>query len=364
MTLPRPISILSAMALLAAAGCASRAPLAPAPLNQDGLDRFLAGGRDARTYGITTYHDPAGPRFEFANRVHPPRAARVPFASPRRSSLPLLRAKSASSAEFHVLLDSSARQNWLLLSSVRDLDYRPFAPPLGEYPDHVLADVPGYAGVANKIIFDALHVESPIFYVPPADGGLGSLARAGEIPGPDPRTARDRRHLGAATHAILGAAAMRAFSFVRFDFPARTVHFSTDKTYAPADSAAVLANLPLREWRGRPAVQISLGAESLLAVLDTAGAFDLSLPDDAPPGPLALGTLPLDDVRPSAHAEHGLPPAFPPRIGLGVLARHAVTLDFKNRRVWIEGPPSSRATSSPSDPQDPTPPVNYRGVNR
>ncbi|NCA83366.1 MAG: hypothetical protein EOM72_11595, partial [Opitutae bacterium] len=64
------IRILLAAALLCAAGCASPAARRQIPLSQDELDRFLAGGRDARYYGITTYQDAAGARFEFANRVH------------------------------------------------------------------------------------------------------------------------------------------------------------------------------------------------------------------------------------------------------------------------------------------------------
>ena len=59
------IRVLLAAALLSAAGCAYfQKPLAQVPLSQDELDAFVASGRDARYYGITTYQDPAGARFE------------------------------------------------------------------------------------------------------------------------------------------------------------------------------------------------------------------------------------------------------------------------------------------------------------
>ena len=78
---------------------------------QDELDAFVASGRDARYYGITTYQDPAGARFEFANRVHRDRGAQMDFVSPRRSRVPVTRARTATFVEFNFLLDSSARQN-------------------------------------------------------------------------------------------------------------------------------------------------------------------------------------------------------------------------------------------------------------
>ncbi len=350
--------------LLTAAGCATRIPLEPSPLGQDDLDQFLRSGRDARTYGITIYPETAGPRFEFANRVHPHRSARMDFASPRSLAVPVLKARTGRFVDCQVLLDTSARQSWLLLPSVEAMDYRPFAPPAGEYPDHVHAGIPGYAGVANKLVFDDLHIESPVFYVPPARGGLGALARAAEIPDRLPKTDALRRSLGQRTHVVLGAAALRAFSYVRFDFPERTVRFSTDAAFRPAVAGAVHARLPLRDWRGRPAVDATLGGEPVRLVLDTGGEFDLSLPADFPAeGPLVLGDLEIDDLRPDTHEAHDLPPAYPARLGLGVLARFAVTIDYKQQRVWFEGKPLRNDAESATPTQDEdTVPVHYRGI--
>jgi len=356
------IRVFWAAALALAAGCATF-PLDPAPLGQDELDQFLASGRDARTYGITIYRDPAGARYEFANRVHPHRAARMDFISPPSLSVPVIRGRTGRFVDCHVLLDTSARQNWLLLPSVEAMDYRAFAPPMGEYPDHVLSAIPGYAGVANKLVFDSLHIESPVFHVPPARGGFGPLARAAELPGRSPRTARDRESLGRRTHVIFGAGPMQAFSYVRFDFPGRTVRFSTDAAYQPEDPGTLLACLPLKSWRGRPAVDATLDGAPFLLVFDTGGEFELSLPADVPAGTtLAIGDWLLDDVRPTLHDDHGLPAAFPARLGLGLLARAAVTLDFKQRRVWIESPvPAARSSDAADEVRD-APPVQYRGI--
>lgn len=362
------ISFLLLAALLFTAGCASPKPLRQLPLSQDELDQFLSSGRDARNYGITIYSDAAGPRFEFANRVHQDRSAQSGFASPPGSRVPVIRARSGSASfdDLDLLLDSSARQNWLLMSTIKDMDYRTFKPPMGEYADHVVADIPGYAGVANKLILQELHVESPIFYLPPARGNLGPLARAegqtGETPG-----AKAYRSLGARIQAVMGAALMRSFAFIRFDFPNRTVRFSSNSTYKPGATSSVLANLPLRDWRGRPAVQGTLGGEPILLVIDTAGSFDIALPGDTEgvSGPLVLGDLQIDEVALSTHDGLGLPETFPARIGLGLLSRYALTLDHKNQRVWIEGKPLLPPEESDnSSEEETTSPVQYRGITR
>ncbi len=350
---------------LGVAGCASPGSLKQTPLVQDQVDRFLSGGRDARAYGITVYPDPAGSRFEFANRPHPDRAAQLNFASPKYSRVPVVEARSALADAFPVLLDTSARQSWATLAAARGLEYRIFSPASGEYADHVVADIPGYAGVGNKLVFDELHVESPVYYVAPAAGGLGSLARAAERPELAPAVAAAREKFARRMPVVLGAAALRAFAYVRFDFPGRAVRFSSSRAYAPANAAAVVANLPLLDWRGRPAVQATLDGQALVLVIDTAGDFDLSLPGEshAETGELALGAFDVGEVDVASHASLSLPEKFPARLGLGVLARFAVTLDFKNRRVWFEDKALSRAEKSATTTEDETPaPVQYRGI--
>ena len=358
-------------AALGVAGCASQGSLKQTPLLQDQVDQFLSGGRDARAYGITIYQDPAGSRFEFANRPHPDRAAQLDFVSPKNSRLPVVEARSALTDSFPLLLDSSARQSWAALASAKGLEYRIFSPASGEYADHVVADVPGYAGVGNKLIFDELHVESPVFYVAPAAGGLGALARAAERPDLAPATATAREKFAGRMPLVLGAAALRAFAYVRFDFPGRAVRFSTSRTYQPANASAVAANLPMLDWRGRPAVQGALDGQALLLVIDTAGDFDLCRtgePAEGGGGALALGDLVLGEVEIVSSAARGLPEEFPARLGLGVLRNYVITLDFKNRRIWFEDPRRTAekpsAPSSPSSDDEQPEPIHYRGVRK
>ncbi|HPV47084.1 MAG TPA: hypothetical protein PLD40_05815 [Kiritimatiellia bacterium] len=356
------ICFLLATATLWGVGCASPPPLRQTPLTQDQVDQFLTGGRDPRMYGITVYPDAAGPRFEFANRPHPGQSVRRDFVTPRGLPFPVIQAQSAITDPFPMLLDTSARQTWAVMSALKGLEYRLVAPPTGEYADHVRTEIPGYAGVGNKLIMGKLHMEYPIFYVAPAAGMLGALNRI--APG-EPTSAKPtaREKLARKISVVMGAAAMRNFAFVRFDFPARAVSFSVTRVYQPS-APNVVAGLPLRDWRGRPAVAATLDGQPLTLVLDTAGDFDLALPGEhAAAGTLRFGDWAVD-VEPRTHHELGLPERFPARLGLGVLSQLAVTLDFKNNRIWFEDPNRDLvADAAPDAAESANPqPIHYRGV--
>jgi len=363
--------IIPLLVLLLAAGCASPDALQQAPLTQDALDAFLSKGRDARYYGITIYHDAAGDRFEFANRLHQDRGAEMDIFSPRNLRVPLIEARTSTFVDFNCLLDTSARQNWLLLQSVEAMGYRTFAPATGEYPDHVNAAIPGYAGVANKIVMDTLHVESPIFFVAPAVGGLGPISRAGELPEEelDPQWVTARNRLGNRTHAVMGSALMRKFAFIRFDFTARKIRFSSHTTYQPMAASAVRAQLPMLNWRGRPVVNAVLNGKPIQLVVDTGGDFEISLPGEleTPVGSLVLGDLKLDEVEIYTHSELGLPEDFPARIGLGILSDYLLTLDHKQNLVWLEDritPETERAKQEAGGEDVPAPVLEYRGIRK
>lgn len=360
----RVIRCLLATALLGAGGCATP-KLATEPLSQDAVDQFLASGRDARTYGITIYPAAAGTRFEFANRPRPEQTMRLDFAGPRSSPVPIVKGRSAITDPFPILLDTSARQSWATLASAKGLEYRVFAPPEGENADHVATEIPGYAGVGNKLIFDKLHVESPVYYVAPAGGGLGALARAAERPDLPAAVAARREKAAARLPLVLGSETLRHFACVRFDFPGRAVELSSTQAYSPANASAVVANLPMQDWQGRPAVAATLDGRPLTLVIDTAGDFDLAVPGepDAETGTLELGGLVRDGAKIETHDALGLPADFPARLGLGVLADYAVALDYKNRRVWFEDPRAAGGESAEApDPASPPEPIRYRGV--
>lgn len=368
------VAFLAAAAALLAAGCATTSVPPPEPLRTSQVDAFLKGGRDARAMGITIYTELSGKaRFEFANRPHMGRAAEKPMTTAQGIPYPVVDAKTGREKTIPMLVDTSARQSWLVLDACGDMDYRPFEPPLGEYPDHVDSTVPGYAGVANKVVMAPMHVESPVFYVPMASGHLGPLARLERPAGAEPlpaKSLRSREKLRTGIRAVMGAGMLRNFDWVRFDFPARRFRVSSNGAFKPAAPEAVVARLPMQDWHGRPAIAVRVDGLPLLAVLDTAGDFEISLPaPHAADGRVELGERPLSDDLPQfavplrSHASLGLPEGMPARLGLRLLSRYAVTLDYRNRLVWFEDPAlASRRRAEASDDESDAVPVRYKGV--
>ena len=361
------------------AGCLGmrldKMPLDPVPAGQAELDAFLEHGRDSRASNITIYKGTTGKAvFEFANRPWDGKATLAKFVGDKKSRLPILEAKTALNAEFGFLLDPTARQSWCLYDSIRAMDYRPFREPpgndpVGEYPDHVISAVPGYAGVANKIIFGTLHIESPVFYVPPAHGLLGPLARPQAVPEPgrpkNVQKALDRARKQA--HAVMGAALMQKFSFIRVDFRGRTATLASSLAYKPA--GFVVAKLPMTLRRERPTIEATLDGVPTPCLIDLAGDFVLSVPEaKADDVSLRLGNYDLGRPPVVTHESIGLPADSLPRIGWQLWREYAVTLDFKQSTLWLEDVAPSAAPAAdpdipaPNDPDASDAPIHYRGI--
>ena len=377
------LAMLAGCALLLTA-CATarldRKSLEPKAASQAEVDAFLARGHDARRWNITVCRGPSGkPVFEFANRPWDGKLARIRFEGPKKSALPILHVETARMTPFGLLLDPTARQSWLLYDAFPQMDYCPFSEepasdPIGEYPDHVVSSVPGYAGVANKIVFDRLHVESPIFYVPPAHGLLGPLARPQAAAAPDraPAVQRAMARARKQAQAVMGAALMREFSFIRLDFSRREAILASSLAYKAM--AAVAARVPLTSLRERPAVTVALEGQPVTAWVDLAGDFALSLPSsmfagEAPESlSMSLGAYDVGAVPCVTHESIGLPADTPPRIGWRFWREYAVTLDFKQSFLWLEDPTMSVAAAAAADAAtaeasaDSAPSVTYRGI--
>ena len=214
--------------------------------------------------GITVYPDAAGPPLSLPT-APPGQSARRDFVTPRGLPFPVIQAQSAITDPFPMLLDTSARQTWAVMSALKGLEYRLVAPPTGEYADHVRTEIPGYAGVGNKLIMGKLHMEYPIFYVAPAAGMLGALNRI--APG-EPTSAKPtaREKLARKISVVMGAAAMRNLRLCVLTFRRAQFLFSYARlsTVRPKRGGG----LPLR-WRGRQRCGHTLDGQPLTLVLDT-----------------------------------------------------------------------------------------------
>ena len=117
------------------------------------------------------------------------------------------------------------------------------------------------------------------------------------------------------------------------------------------------------DWRGRPAFQAQLDNEPMIFVVDTAGEFGVVLPGAATTtGTLILSSALSIPCAITSPEEKKLPPTFPARVGLDVLSKYIVTLDYKKQRIWFENP-ALQAASQPVDSSEEKVPVHYRGVS-
>ena len=192
---------------------------------------------------------------------------------------------------------------------------------------------------------------------------LGSLSRLANRAGLPPTILKKREALARRIPVVVGAATLRNFSFVRLDFPKRQLTLASTRTYQPPSPGSVVAALPLLDWRGRPAFQARLNGESLTFVLDTAGEFGVILPGaTAASGTLTLSAGLSESCAINTPEEKNLPPTFPARVGLEVLAKYVVTLDYKTQRIWFENPALQAAAQTVDSSANPSP-IHYRGVH-
>ena len=365
---------LAAACTLAPAGCASpkgRSSLELRELTQGELDAFLERKVDPMTRGVRVRRGVAGPEFDGGNRPWMGKGSRTPLKKTREGWYPVTEAETPDKTKFNALIDTSARQSWLLLDSARALDYRVVSEggqPVGEYADHVRMAIPGYAGVANKMLLGKkLHVEYPVFYVAPGHGMLGPLAR--EENGED-AAGKWRRQ----THAVFGAALLKAFATVKLDFRRGSVAWLSDQARGGAAGKGGVG-ARLGDWRGRPTVAVRLGGKELTAVVDTAGDFAVSVPsgwlrEGAEAAevemPLELGGRAIDEcARVRTHESLGLPADWPARVGWRVWKEYAVTFDWKHGMLRLDKPEWSAGDEAEERGGEPQAagPVHYRGID-
>lgn len=375
------VAFAAAALALAAAGCASpqgRASLELKELTQAELDAFLDKGVDPVTRNVRVRRGAAGPEFEGGTRPWMGKMSRTPLKKVQGGFFPVTEAQTIAKTKFNALVDTSARQNWLLWDSTRALDFRAFkesgGKPVGEYADHVKMSIPGYAGVGGlKVLLGKpLHVEDPVFYVAPGHGMLGALAR--EENGASGKAGQDAAKWRRRTHAVFGAAFVKSFATVQLDFRRGQATWLSSKEWSRgAKDGGVGARLG--DWRGRPTVAIRLGGKDVTAVVDTAGDFAVSVPsawlrEGAGPDDVQMdlelgGRTVAAGAVVRTHESLGLPGDWPvARVGWRVWKEYAVTFDWKHGTLWLDKPEWMPGKASDGKKAgEPGAPLHYRGID-
>lgn len=306
-------------------GCATRPPPEITPLSAAELEEFFSRAQDERRFWLTKYESDFGPVFSGSHRLHTEKFALVPFISRKNSSAPMIAVRLRTPQQFSALIDTAARASWIEFDLARDTGVIPIGPPSYRlYAAHVNDPIPGYLSVAPRLIIDQMHVDTSLFYVKAAHGPLTLLTRG------DPELSAP---------LILGGEFIKAFHFVQFDYPNRTVLFSTTTPYK-TDGDRLIATLPMREYNGSIAVEGYFENQATPFLLDSLG--DFSVASGIPAGPtvrqIMIGDLVLRNVPHTDLVPLSLGYPETPRLGQHVLSRYIVTFDGKNRLVHFERP--------------------------
>ncbi|HMP76934.1 MAG TPA: hypothetical protein PKE12_11635 [Kiritimatiellia bacterium] len=314
--------------LLGMAGCATTRDEHIIPFNAQQRQALFARARPPQAFGLTVYTTERGPLFAGAHRVHSGQAARLPFASKADPGTPMIRFTARSVKEIPALIDTTARENWIIppLAAGADLVMMAGPNPYETKAVHVYDEIGGFAALLHKAMFDKLHMENVVFYVRGASGPLGPPARWSQDPVPQ---------------AVFGVPFLRAFSYVTFDFAGQGLVLSATTPYPGPDESRLIAQLPLLDIRGVLGVEGTLNGEPTTFLIDTGGDFDLvkNDPKDATVRRVAVGDLVFPrDIEVKTARELGLGDIDYPRIGRGLLTRYRVTLDFRNKQVIFERP--------------------------
>ncbi|HEY8241191.1 MAG TPA: hypothetical protein VIH35_07085, partial [Kiritimatiellia bacterium] len=217
------------------AGCASPQPKNPIPWGPKEVDAFTKLSRPAALFGITVYAEKGGPRFKGGYRVHEGQVSELKLLGKGTAPATVIKLKPGGPGEFTALIDTSSKESWFATKGMKNSNFIPMGPPVRSItPVHVVDQIQGLLCIAPKLRFDTLEMEEILFYSRAATGPLGRLARDGTRPEPD---------------AVLGTELLKAFSFVRIDFPRRAVFFAATREFKPEESL-VIANVPMREASG------------------------------------------------------------------------------------------------------------------
>ncbi|MCX7819748.1 MAG: hypothetical protein N2652_11190 [Kiritimatiellae bacterium] len=266
------------------------------------------------------------PVFINAHRPQPGLDAVAVFISPEYSRLPLIEGSLEGRAA-KLLVDPTSSANWTSLDRARAYGLLPLGPPLVYgVPEHVPDSSRGALCAARSLVVDLVPVNAVLFYARPLRGPLWPLSRSADAQDAD---------------VVLGWSFLRAFEWVRWEFPARRMLFSSRPESEPEGaSGATLARLRLEPGYNAPVVKGTVEGQTRLLLLDLAGEFEIAMaaPPPAPLRQVTVGDLVLRELRPAALGDLGL--GFPEltRLGLRALGRYVIVLDNHRNEIRIERP--------------------------
>lgn len=306
-------------------GCSTSDPGPAVPLTAGEVGALLKRAKDPRHFWLTEYASDQGPFFANAHRLHPGQTAVLEFTR-SDENLPVIEIQNRKGDSLRALLDTTSQENWMSIEDGATFEFTPLGPSgYQAFPDHVEDIIPGYAAAGKTIVFDTLHVETPVFYLRAARGLLWPLSRH-----PDRTDVR----------AVIGCNLLRVFAYAQIDFVNERLVLSSSREYTPNVDLILAETKP--DWStGALAVEGTINGEPVTFLIDSAGAYELALPepDTRVIRHVGIGDLVFRNVQVEPLRNLGLGMPDRPRIGLRLLSQFNIVLDNRNDKLYIERPP-------------------------
>ena len=315
-------SMLSLLILLST-GCTTP-PEEERPLTRNEIRALLGNAKNPRSLYLTVFNGPAGPEFENAHRLHPNQVTSARMVGSTTAPA-IIDVTGLTDTIFKALLDPSTPEGWASTDASPTLRLTPIGPPYYEVRAAHLKDAdPGYMAHMSTMKIAPLQIESVLFCIRSATGGLGPFSRGIETP---------------ELNMVLGNDVLRNFRFVQFNYPNQMVSFSSSVNF-PKPESRLLAQPPLLFVKGALATSGLVDGKETTVLLDLAGTYAASVPDDHAGKALRvhLGDLSLHGLAAEGSGTLGLTDAKYPRLGWEALNQFIITLDYHRRVIWFERP--------------------------
>jgi len=312
-------------AILLSSGCATRQPPQPEPLSGHELQVFLSKSKYPDLLGIEMIDRADGVFFRNANEIKGARRTITDFAPPRASVLPVIEVDGKKGSARKMLLDTSSRKSWISQELLNDFDFVPLGPsPHRFMATHVRDSIAGVLVAAPLLKVNKTLISSAIMYMRADQAGLWPVSRSFKNP---------------AVEAVMGCGMMKAFAFIRIDYPRRIVMFSAENVY-PRDESTLLAAAPIVWEDGAIAVDAVIDGEKERLLIDSGGDYELVRPDG---DTNACSQIFIDDLvvlNPEVADSRplGVDIRSFPSIGSRLLSRYAIVIDMARQEIIFERP--------------------------
>lgn len=323
-TFIRTAGILAASGMLA--GCASsRNPEAAVPFTDADLEAIYTRQYDPVRLGLTVTASGGAYEFVGANRVRPRSGDVLEYKMTDDHPVPIIRIRGRDRKTIKALIDTSSSRSFIGFKGFQAFAMVPLAPPIyGIRPTHVLTPHTYFSATPMRIYIGNCLVENPVLFTQAANGSLEGVSRGFAEEG---------------VEAVLGMDMLKSFAYVRFDFKNMELVFSGTDPYRPNPSL-LADSVPMKFRDGGLAVEALFNERKLEAVLDTAGRFEVALPEPSRPvvNQVSIGAVNFRTLVRVSTEEEKIDARE--RFGIDALKAYIVTLDFQRGRVHFESHPA------------------------